>query len=311
MIIKAFFVGLGLALAVPVAALAQTQTPPETSVGEIVVEGRRLEDLARTFVGEVGAPARSRGLARWRRGVCVGVANLDREPAQYLIDRISDMAGELGLRIGDPGCRATALIIFAADGAGTARGLVEADRRTFYTGSGATDRGLDALEAFQTSDAPVRWWHVSVPTDVDTGLRAIRLPGDEASNPLTGEPNAPVVRTFNASRIRSGTQDDLNKVIIIVDVDQLAGTTFEQLAAYVTMLTLAQVDPDGDTMAFDTILNLFEDPAAPPGLTDWDLTYLHALYRPLAPRRDTRSQARAVAGDLTRALREGVLEEAE
>ena len=45
------------------------------------------------------------------------------------------------------------------------------------------------------------------------------------------------------------------------------------------MVALAQVDAEADTAAYPTILNLFADPAsAPAGLTDWDRSYLTALY---------------------------------
>ena len=44
------------------------------------------------------------------------------------------------------------------------------------------------------------------------------------------------------------------------------------------VVSLAQVDPKADLADFDSILNLFSNPAAYSGLTDWDRSYLHALY---------------------------------
>ncbi len=42
-------------------------------------------------------------------------------------------------------------------------------------------------------------------------------------------------------------------------------------------LAYAQIDPEGDTSTYETILNLFDDPAVP-GLTEWDRAYLTSLY---------------------------------
>jgi hypothetical protein len=44
-------------------------------------------------------------------------------------------------------------------------------------------------------------------------------------------------------------------------------------------VALAQIDPKADLADFDSILNLFINPAAYSGLTDWDRSYLQALYR--------------------------------
>jgi hypothetical protein len=44
-------------------------------------------------------------------------------------------------------------------------------------------------------------------------------------------------------------------------------------------VSLAQIDPDASPAAFDSILNLFTNPAAYSGLTDWDRSYVRALYQ--------------------------------
>ncbi|MEY3842224.1 MAG: hypothetical protein RLZZ542_1334, partial [Pseudomonadota bacterium] len=73
-------------LASPQAAPA-AQTPPVAQapvrLEDVVVDARRLEDTTEDYVDEVAAPARRRGLARWKDGLCVGVANLENETAQY------------------------------------------------------------------------------------------------------------------------------------------------------------------------------------------------------------------------------------
>lgn len=311
--------GATAALALGLALLAGRATAqdapaagPEVEVEEVVVVGQPLQEQAAAFVATVSAPAsHDRGLARWRDPVCIGVANLQGEPAQYVIDRISDVANALEIRTGRPGCRANVLITFTTDGAATARALVERDRSVFDLGVGGLARGDSALNAFMSSGAPVRWWHVSIPVDPDTGERSVRIPGDQSTayNGQGRDPTAPsavLLRVFAPSRIRDPEQDNLNKVIIIVDVDRLGDTNLVQLADYLALVALAQIDPAARTEAFDTILNVFAAPQSVAGLTDWDQSYLQALYRGgYMQSTDIRVQSRIVASLMARYEREG------
>ena len=264
-----------LALALAAGLLAQTpvqaQEPaagPVAQLGDVVVEGRRLRSVVQNFVGEVAAPATGdRGPARWNGPVCIGVVNLRAEVAQYIVDRASDVARELGLEAGEPGCAANVLIIAAADGQAVADGIVEERRRAFVPGGSGMTRTLSALEDFRTSDAPVRWWHVSAPVDSESGELATRLPGRDA----------PQIAVSRASRIRTDIRDDLFKAIIVVDIGKVDAISLTQLADYCTLIALAQVDPKADVASFETILNVFIDPTIT-GLTGWDRDYLAALY---------------------------------
>lgn len=289
----------------PASPPPQDPAPVATATLEdIVIERRRLETMVRDFVGEVGAPARRRGLARWQGGICVGVVNIRAEVAQYIADRVSDVGMDLGLTPGEPGCRANIFIVFAADSAALADAMVEENRQAFRRGVGGLDRGNPALRDFRSADRPVRWWHVSMPTNSETGRRAVRLPGDV--DPTTGQPNAPVVATFAASRLNSQIRDDLSKVMIIVDVDQLGETNLVQLADYLAFISMVQVDPDGETASYDTILNLFDAPMSVDGLTEWDASYLESLYRVQdspVQRINPRAQAGAMAADMLRERR--------
>ena len=66
------------------------------------------------------------------------------------------------------------------------------------------------------------------------------------------------------------------------------------------------LNPLADTGRFDTILNLFDDPAtAPTGLTGWDRAYLDGLYDPNSEthRINQRVQVQAVASAIASAYR--------
>lgn len=259
---------------------ASSAAPPlgseePTELGDVFVNNRPVEAVAQAFVEAVAAPAHSRGLARWYGTICVGVVNVRQDVAQPLIDHISNVALDLGLRTGTPGCRPNIVIVFADEGAGMATALVDRDRRIFHLGVGGLDRGKVALEAFQTADRPVRWWHVSMPTVGANGGRAIRMPGDVSRIYVPGE------GIVNRGR---PITDSLSKVIVIVDIDDVQAVNLAQLGDYLAMVTLAQVDLEGSTGDFDSVLNLFERPAQTAGLTEWDQTYLDVLYDALPER---------------------------
>jgi hypothetical protein len=67
-------------------------------------------------------------------------------------------------------------------------------------------------------------------------------------------------------------------VVVIVDATKLKGTTWQQLGDYLAVVSLCQIDPHTNPASFDSILNLFTNPKAYSGLTDWDRSYVRALY---------------------------------
>ena len=251
-----------------------------TDDGRVVVRGRRmnevqgdLEDYVSDFIGEVAAPAPGRGFARWQQRVCVGVMNIEAEPAQYIADRVSLLALELGLDPGDPGCSPDVLVMFTLDAKVTAAELVENELQIFRPGGneGGMQLGRHALDDFVNSDRPVRWWHVSLPTDPRTGQSAIRLPNMDGPPTVTDGGGG-------GSRIYQQLRDDMTYALILVDATKLEGVTWEELGDYIALVALAQIDPQSDPSGFDSILNLFTNPEAYSGLTDWDRSYVSALY---------------------------------
>lgn len=261
---------------------------------EVVVQGS-LRERIRDFVNEVSAPPRRRGLARWRTRMCVGVVNLQPAHAQAMIDRVVDVAAEYEVRTGTPGCTPNVVIVFTEDGAAMADAMVEAEGGQFrYAGLRSIDRGKRALDEFRTMEAPVRWWHVSLPVVGGSTMPGIRLPGG-------GAPMVPGEGLVNRGR---PIADILTRVFIVVDVDEVQQATFAQLSDYIAFVALAQVDPEAETAAYDTILNLFQDPAAPQALTDWDMAYLTALYSTHSRRINPGAQANDVARLLERDQRQ-------
>lgn len=289
---------------------AWAQTPPSGEAGQdlpastledVVVSGQTLEERAATFVDEVAQPVRRRGLARWAGSACFGVVNFDGAAARYIADELVARADELGLPVGELDCDPNVFIIGTIDAPGVAREWVARSPDLFRPGfSGAAARP-SVLESFVSSDAAVRWWHVSVPTsfDVFTGRAqpGVRLP----------DRPPPQIQIYSKSQQVSRVRDDLLRVMVLVDVERLGSVTIDQLCDYLLMVGYAQVDPDGDTAGYETILNLFDGPPVT-GLTHWDRSYLAALYQADPDRRVSGGDQGGRLADALRRADEPVVE---
>jgi hypothetical protein len=259
---------------------AERQAPPSTTVEDVIVVGETLEESAAIFVDEVAQPARRRGLARWAHPACFGVVNFAVEPARQIADRLVARADELGLPAADLDCTPNVFIIGAVDARDVARGWVARNPDVFRPRFSGASARRSVLENFVSSDAAVRWWHVSLPVhfDIFTGRAqpAVDL-GPQSPPALLHDGEIPLINVYSKSQQASRVRDDLLKVLVLVDVEKLTSVTTEQLCDYLLMIAYAQIDPQGDTAGYQTILNLFDDPSVP-GLTRWDQSYLTALY---------------------------------
>lgn len=248
---------------------------PDADIENIVVTGRRSEgwtikDLMLDFVGEIGDPAAGSGYARWQDRVCVSVYSLrNAQTAQFVVDRVSAVALDVGLRPGEPGCSPNLHIIFTSDGAALADNLVRSNRSAFrpYGGAGGTTQGLQALAEFATSDAAVRWWQVTMPVD--------RMGNIAVNTPQFGIPTI----SSPGSRITNSVSSLLLATYVIVDATKTGNVHWDALADYLAMVSLAQVDPGGVPSNYNSILNLFKTTNAAARLTELDRSYLRALYR--------------------------------
>jgi hypothetical protein len=313
---------LSLPLLAALAVMAAPQDSPQAAppqsapaqLGDIEVRGTVGLDMARTFVNRVAAPSRGRGLGHWG-DICPIVVNLERELAQAIVDRIAATAIDLGVGVREAGCNPDVVIVFSPDNRAVLNALVANEPTAFRTGDGVLDRGAAALRDLRNSSEPVLWWLSSMPIDSDTRQRAVRLKGDTGGGvvpdyiaSLVGcHPDdcalaaVPVIRSAGgASRLNTRIIDQIYKAIVLVDIQAVAGLNTAQLGDYLAMVSLAQVDPGAGTEAFDTILNLFDDPAHVAGMTAWDRAYLEALYGPSSQRRSPRAQAAAVAAIMNR-----------
>lgn len=260
------------AAALSVALLAQQPATASvedgTTVDSLVVTARPAPETKaiEAFVATVADETGNRRLGRWDRKVCTGLMGFRPTYAQMLIDRIAASAIEIGLEVGEPGCKPNMLIFGTADSDKLTKELVKEYPAAFAKYDDGIRASKRSFEGFMTSTAPVRWWHVTRRTTAD-GQQYNR--GDQ-------------VRVREVGRLNSGSRDDFDRVIIVMDVTRMGRLRMSSLADYVAMVGLAQVDPEAETTGVSSVLNLFADRAAgvepAAGMTAWDKAYLKGLY---------------------------------
>lgn len=287
------------------AGAAQAAEPPAQELGvpatdEVTVTASP-GDAIRAFVEALGDETDKGKLGRWDRSLCPAVIGLPATYGAYVADRIGDAVVKVGLQVRPGPCRPDVLIIITPEPDEAAARLVKEQARamalTPRQGRNATGGGSQTQEDFVNSDAAVRWWH-----------SAQTVPADGSGFASDG-------RTFNsysASRMKSNLAERFSSVIIVVDGRQLRGVTYEQLAAYLSMVALAQLPSGVSPEGRDSILRLFDDVrsgATPPdSLTKWDTAYLQALYAAPGDARDGQAQRAAIARDVERAATDPVPE---
>ncbi len=295
------------------APMPSQQDPNATRLPGVEVTGRPTPAAVRDFVDRVAAPAMGRGLGRWMGQVCPGVVNMETMAAQAVVDRISNVAADLNIKTGAPGCAPNIIVIVTPDAQGVAQAFAAQHPKIFRQNVTGLDRGTAAFREFRTGDQPVRWWSLSIPVDSMTGQRAVRIPGDPTGmivdagiaaalgcNPddcIIGA--APIIYANAPSRLRTQIVDNLFKTIIFVDVDKIGEVNTRQLGDYLAFVSLAQINGQAETSNFDTILNLFTG-GGQKGLTAWDRSYLSAIYASRPERISLGAQADAVASIMTR-----------
>jgi len=282
-------------LALSTVAAAQTP-PPAASTAEIIVNGQRPDQAKRTreAVTAIGKPVPQGGFdaqfGRWEEPVCVGVIGLPVEPAQSIADQIGVEARAIGIGAQGPGCHPNIYIV-ATDQP------VEFVRKARGSRSGLLSNIANAdVVTMEHSHAAVRWAALTGMTGT-AGERQ----GDDTQG--TGSRTNNTLKVWHASKIKANTRAVIQRMVIVVDLLQANGHSYRQLAAYLTMVSLAQLRPNADAPMVNTVLAAFRpDGDAPQEMSAFDHAYLKALYA--MPADDYGIlQKQAIVGSINRSLK--------
>jgi hypothetical protein len=254
---------------------AKASEPPQThdpALDTITVEAQReraqLEREISTYLSSILIRHHDWSHARWDSPICPLVAGLSRDKGEVMLARISESARAAAAALGPENCRPNFYIVVTSEPNRLLKKWVKRDKRMF------DERyGMRAFNRFLHSTRPVRVWFNAEFVEDGSGAP---MPADS----LDGVNFFPVNRNPRGSRLQYDEVRSITTAIVIVDVTQLEGVNFGQLADFVTLLGLAEVDQDKDYASVPTILSLFKNRERAPneGMSPWDKAFLKALY---------------------------------
>ncbi len=267
-----------LLLLTPALTSAQPAAP---SVESVVVTGSKSAKELDAFVGQMAAPTRLIGkLARWDMPICPVVAGINADAAKFVTKRLVEIAGWAGALVStDPQCVPNIQVVFTTE----PQALLDEIRRDkkHVLGYFDTIAQLNRLSKFR---GPIQAWYMTA-TDDTRGYRqsdTANSGGVELEVPGTGMKLQNTARSYSTlgSRLGDGLRSNLHHVAIIADPEAMLDHELGQVADYISMLALAQMQRLDRCQSLTSITNLLvkDCPRVPQGLSDIDLGYLRGLY---------------------------------
>jgi hypothetical protein len=243
---------------------------------------KRVPDLVQTF----GRPYSGDRLSRWRAPVCPYVSGFAPEQNSFIAARIIQISKAAKQLDPEKACDPN-IVIIAAPNDLTLRRQIGQHGQTLLSPQSRWPVDKLQLEAFIKDDGlPAHVFYASSIVSAVAGgapLDEGNVAGSVAdTSGALAAFSAPVVANTPPGRLIPSVDQAFNHVFVVLDGRQLDGLTSGQIAAYVSMITLAEVRIETTPRDVDTIINLFTDKKAgrtpPEDLTFWDRAYLGALY---------------------------------
>lgn len=244
---------------------------PQTRLQTVTVEAQRERALlvrrVKKFVSGITQVPFEDSLAQWQKEIpiCFAIAGLTRDYGEFTLNRLSQLADAAGAPLASDNCKPNFYVIATS----VPDELIAAwsDRNPAMFGNAG---GLK-IRRFLDGSTPIRVWYNAILYNGDDGTPCFPTSIPEFQG---------VPQCHAGGHIRFGAVRDLSSVIVLIDTRRTKGITFDQLAAYVAMVGLAEIRADAKVDDAPTILRLFSDSAHAPaeGLSTWDAAYLKALY---------------------------------
>jgi len=259
---------------------------PESITVQAQREREKLEHDVNMFVSTAIAQSHyDESLERWTYApVCPLVAGVSKEAGEFVLARVSQNARAAGAPLGAEKCKPNFFVIISpGDPAPRLTKLAHKNGGQLFN----YETG-EELKKFVEISRPVRVWYNVGTTSIDgasfvsefldtSSLRARQFADGKGGL----EPVYNTLPSIYGSRtnVALATRDILS-VIIIVDSKKVTDINIGQLADYVSVIGLAQINLDKDLGDAPTILSIFRgsEVSRPKEMTEWDKALLHALY---------------------------------
>ncbi len=244
-------------------AIAEPNAPPAAAAPE---DGAALERRVGAFVRAITRNPGLSGddsLVRWNTPICPLVAGWTAEDVKIVSDRLSQISASAGAPLARAPCQPNLVIIATSEPDRVLNAWYARDKQLF---GDATPTQIHEF-LMNSQSRPVRVWY-----NVDTGRKSGTRNGHFIPSNTRAESSA-----FVGNAIF-----DFSSIIAIIDTHRTGHTALNQLADYVAMLALTDVDLDAAFGNAPSILRLFDpsgesQPTA--GLSGWDTAFLKALYQ--------------------------------
>ena len=254
------------------------KAPLDTVTVEAQRERKEVEREVNEFVFAVTVRSLHDSLSRWNTPICPLVAGLPKEQGEFVLARLSQIARESKAPLAGEHCTANFYIIMTPQPEVLLKKWQARDRRMFDTrnGMGSVRRFLDTPRAVRV------WYNVGFASSDGTPITSDSLAGALVGtsfglNLLMA--GIPTNHISMGTRLRYSAVRSLSSVIVVVDANHVQELSFGQLADYIGMVGLAEVNQDADVGQVPTILRLFHTtPDLPQGLSAWDQAFLASLY---------------------------------
>jgi len=285
------FVSLALPSAVAAQTSPATGDDQQGTEPDIVVIGNKekvdvyQEIISSQFIVRSGGKHDGQ-YARFTGRICPSVTGFSDEISKQIKQRIRDVISIAKVPLGKRKCRENMIVIAVDDGAATIKSLRKSQKRLF---SSLTIPDRDKLV---NSTDPIYNWKSIQTVSSDSKGNAKEGTISAIADNFGGAPGAASTgaqsyggqRSHVKSRSKRTTIEGISYSYLLVERSALKDVTVTQLADYVTMLSLIDMDSETGTNPPPpySILSLFDqdDPALrPTSIGDVDIALLNALYK--------------------------------
>jgi hypothetical protein len=229
-------------------------------------------------------------IARWRSEICPVTVGLPSDYDTFITQRVKSIATRVGAPVGEASCKANVDIVFTP----APQAFMDSVREKRAVLLGYHDTAQ--AQQVATVTHAIQAWYTTETADYD-GTTSIDSAQGNRGVDVFLPPGSPACRTTGcwlhlpeareehvaASRLTDTLRSELFHVIVVVDMNRIAGIRLGALADYIAMLALVP------TQEFDTCLELLsianlmapacDKSKTSDGATAFDLAYLRAVYR--------------------------------
>ena len=251
-------------------------------------------DTIESFVTAFAAPTHITGkIARWDDGICPLTVGQQPAVTQFVSQRVKQVAAMVGAPVNaDPSCKPNIEIVFSR----VPQDLLDniRARQLDYLGYAQSSAEIKELA---TVTRPVQAWYATQTKDLN-GMGRID------STRRTDEGIATPFARSTGNHITEGVHSAFYHIVIVADINRLAGYEAGPMADYIAMLALAQLASLDTCQPLPSIENMMAKgcEAKTGTLTANDIAYLHGLYKMTADTKLLISQKNEIADSMKTSL---------